>query len=135
MPGDGPTRLKDRVPETDRLAKLPDATVRELTQEGLLTLCLPRKYGGGEVSLSVFMQAVSELARGDASAAWVAAILNGCTWIEANAEGDELAQDLTRSLWRNRAKRDVAPTRSRIGARSWRTPNDDTRGKIKVDGR
>jgi 3-hydroxy-9,10-secoandrosta-1,3,5(10)-triene-9,17-dione monooxygenase len=74
-------RLKSRVAETDRLAKLPDATVRELMQEGLLTLCLPHRYGGGEVSLPVFMQAVSELARGDASAAWVAAILNGCTWI------------------------------------------------------
>ena len=90
-------RLRSRVAETDRLAKLPDATVGELMQEGLFTLCLPRRYGGGEVSLPVFMQAVSEIARGDASAAWVSAILNGCTWIACTLYPKSVTDQVFRS--------------------------------------
>ena len=73
--------LKARTAETDRLAKLPDATANELKARGFFALCLPEVYGGQQVSPLTHMKVVQELGRGDGSAAWVAALLNICTWL------------------------------------------------------
>jgi len=74
-------KLRARVAETDRLCRLPDATVDELMQAGFFTLCLPRAYGGHQVPMRTLMHIVREIARGEPSAAWVVAILNVCAWI------------------------------------------------------
>ncbi len=55
--------------------QLPEAVVTALRETGLLGLWAPREYGGSEVDITVFMEAVEELSRVDAAAAWVFANL------------------------------------------------------------
>ena len=61
--------LKSRAAETDRLGRLPQQTFDELTAGGLFALTTPRRYGGHQTSVRTFLEVVSELGRGDASAA------------------------------------------------------------------
>jgi alkylation response protein AidB-like acyl-CoA dehydrogenase len=53
---------------------LPAALVDELRDAGLLTMCLPRSLGGEEAEPETMIEALDELARGDASTAWCAMI-------------------------------------------------------------
>ena len=75
--------LKSRAAETDRLGRLPQQTFDDLTAGGLFALTTPRRYGGHQTSVRTFLEVVSELGRGDASAAWVTALLNVTTWAAA----------------------------------------------------
>jgi alkylation response protein AidB-like acyl-CoA dehydrogenase len=54
--------------------ELPAALVGELRDAGLLTMCLPRGLGGEEAEPATMIEALDELARGDASTAWCAMI-------------------------------------------------------------
>ena len=56
------------------MRRLPSGTVAALADAGLLTLCLPRAYGGPGVSPVELIDAVAEVARGDGAAGWCAAI-------------------------------------------------------------
>jgi alkylation response protein AidB-like acyl-CoA dehydrogenase len=60
--------------EAERLRRLAPTTVAALADAGLLTLCLPRAYGGPDVSPVAMIDAVAEVARGDGAAGWCAAI-------------------------------------------------------------
>jgi indole-3-acetate monooxygenase len=60
--------------EAERLRRLPSGTVAALADAGLLTMCLPRAYGGPGVSPVEMIDAVAEVARGDGAAGWCAAI-------------------------------------------------------------
>jgi alkylation response protein AidB-like acyl-CoA dehydrogenase len=57
--------------------RLPDAVVTALREAGLFTLWTPKEYGGSEVDLPVFMEAVEELARIDGAAGWTFGNLAG----------------------------------------------------------
>ena len=64
----------DAAAQAERLRRLPPTTVAALADAGLLTLCLPRVYGGPGVSPVAMIDAVAEVARGDGAAGWCAAI-------------------------------------------------------------
>ena len=66
--------LEARGAETEKLRRLPDATVADLRSAGLSRLCQPRKYGGAELSLDRAVRIVATVARGCASAGWICAI-------------------------------------------------------------
>lgn len=55
--------------------RLPDAVVAAMREAGLFKLWAPVEHGGSQVELAVFMDAVEELARVDAAAAWTFANL------------------------------------------------------------
>jgi alkylation response protein AidB-like acyl-CoA dehydrogenase len=67
--------LRERAVETEQLRRLPDETLRDFREAGLIGLMKPQKFGGPEVRMDLAMEVTAELARGDGSAAWVWVIL------------------------------------------------------------
>src|SRR5262245_35878454 len=65
------SELADEAEQSRRLAP---ATVAALIESGMLTLCLPRAYGGPGTSPVEMIDAVVEIAGGDGAAGWCAAI-------------------------------------------------------------
>ena len=74
------SRLRSRIPETDRLARLPDETVADLDEAGMFKLLVPARRGGLQLDMPTFMDVLVELGRGDISAAWTVNILNCGAW-------------------------------------------------------
>src|SRR5690349_1452832 len=68
--------LRQRATETDRLAKLPESTVADLEQARLFEITTPRRYGGLQLDVRTYLDAMVELGRGDASVSWVATLVN-----------------------------------------------------------
>lgn len=54
--------------------------MRALEDAELLKLFVPRRLGGLETNIRTMMECIAEIARGDGSTAWAAALLNVCTW-------------------------------------------------------
>jgi alkylation response protein AidB-like acyl-CoA dehydrogenase len=67
--------LRQRAIETEKLRRLPERTLRDFREAGLMGLLKPAKFGGPEVRIDAAMEVTAELARGDGSAAWVWVIL------------------------------------------------------------
>ena len=64
-------RLKQRAEDTERDRRLPDATVRDLSEAGLWRILQPARWGGGEFDYAMMVEVPAQLARGCASTAWV----------------------------------------------------------------
>ena len=75
----------------DDLRRLPDATWKLLQDCGILRSLQPRRWGGGEVHILEFLEAVIELSRANPSAGWVASVIGVHPW--QLALFDERAQD------------------------------------------
>jgi 3-hydroxy-9,10-secoandrosta-1,3,5(10)-triene-9,17-dione monooxygenase len=63
-------RLRARAAQADELRRIPDETVRELNENGLMRLLQPRRVGGSEADWVSLIDVSSELARGCGSSAW-----------------------------------------------------------------
>ena len=63
-------RLRARAAQADELRRVPDETVRELNENGLMRLLQPRRVGGSEADWVALIDVSSELARGCGSTAW-----------------------------------------------------------------
>ena len=68
--------LLARAEETEVARRVPAKTIAELRHAGLLRMSQPRPLGGSELPLDVSVAAVSRLARGCASTAWVCGDIN-----------------------------------------------------------
>ncbi|MZG13743.1 hypothetical protein GTY44_09585 [Streptomyces sp. SID5914] len=68
-------RLRERLSRTEQLRRLPDETVKELTEAGVFSLLLPRSLGGAGGGIRDFVEVVRTLARGHLSVAWTTAFL------------------------------------------------------------
>lgn len=75
--------LRARAGEVDAIARLPESTVAELDDAGILDMMVPKAAGGLQASLRTYMEVVSEIGRGDGSAAWACALINVCNWMAA----------------------------------------------------
>jgi len=64
--------LRDRAAECESLRRMPDETVSDLIESGLLRICQPARFGGSELDWTAVCEASLALARGDCSQAWVA---------------------------------------------------------------
>lgn len=73
--------LRARAAEAERLRRIPEATVRELHENGLWRVLRPARYGGWETDYGVLLDVAAELARGCASTAWVYANLASHNWM------------------------------------------------------
>ena len=65
---------RDHADEAEQGRRLPAATVEALADAGAFTLCLPTTHGGAGLGPLAMVDAVAEIAAGDASAGWCAAI-------------------------------------------------------------
>ncbi len=69
--------------EGERLRAPSPAADKALKENNLLTVLLPRRWGGAGISFSDFARFQIELAKGDPSIAWVSQIVNGTTWVSS----------------------------------------------------
>ena len=66
--------------EGDELRRLPDSSWKLLQEGGFLRALQPARFGGGEVTLLEFVDAVVELATASPSAGWVAGVIGVHPW-------------------------------------------------------
>jgi 3-hydroxy-9,10-secoandrosta-1,3,5(10)-triene-9,17-dione monooxygenase len=86
--------LAAAVAEGDELRRLPDSTWKLLLEGGFLRALQPARWGGGEVELVDFLDAVFEVSRANPSAGWVAGVIGVHPWQLALFE-----DDAQRELW------------------------------------
>jgi 3-hydroxy-9,10-secoandrosta-1,3,5(10)-triene-9,17-dione monooxygenase len=87
-------KLRERTTETDRLARLPEATVADLEDARLFEITTPRRYGGLQLDVHAYMDAMVELGRGDASVSWVATLVNINNWFIATLFPPEVSEEV-----------------------------------------
>jgi 3-hydroxy-9,10-secoandrosta-1,3,5(10)-triene-9,17-dione monooxygenase len=84
----------------DELRRLPDRTWKALLEGGFLRALQPARWGGGEVTLREFVDAVVELSRVNPSAGWVAGVIGVHPWqlalFDEAAQQEMWADDPTR---------------------------------------
>lgn len=61
--------------EGEQGRRLPEPVFQAMRKEGLFRLWVPKEYGGSEIELAPFMEAVERFAKQDAALAWTFAIL------------------------------------------------------------
>jgi len=83
-------RARSLVPNLARRAaaataarNVPDATIAEFRRAGILRVLQPRRFGGYQESVGVFLRIVEALTEGCASSAWVYAVLGELQWVIA----------------------------------------------------
>ena len=76
-------RLKARIPEAERLRRLPDDTVADLLGSGLCGVMKPRRFGGSELGAETLIDASVELASHCASSGWVYMLWAAHMWLLA----------------------------------------------------
>ena len=72
--------------------RLPPTVSDALHEAGLFRMLLPRSLGGAELGPSTFVQVMEEIAKADASTAWVIGQTAGCSMIAAYLPADAAAR-------------------------------------------
>jgi 3-hydroxy-9,10-secoandrosta-1,3,5(10)-triene-9,17-dione monooxygenase len=90
-------RLAQRAAHAESLRRVPQETIDELRESGLLRLMQPLRFGGSELGLDTLLNVVMELSRGCASTAWVYSNLASHNWnigqCELQAQTDIWGED------------------------------------------
>ncbi|MDP9696518.1 UNVERIFIED_ORG: GTP cyclohydrolase II [Arthrobacter globiformis] len=76
-------RLRDRAEETERLRRLPEATMNDLKEAGVFRILAPLELGGYGMGAETYAEVIRRLARGCASTAWTAGHLIEHVWMLA----------------------------------------------------
>ena len=71
--------LESAAPRIDAACALPTDVLDALFEARMFRMLLPHTFGGAELEAATFFQVVSEIAAGDASAAWCIAQCSGCS--------------------------------------------------------
>jgi alkylation response protein AidB-like acyl-CoA dehydrogenase len=71
-------RKNAQVAEEER--RLPEDSLTAIAGAGLLKLRIPSRFGGYELDMRGLVDVISELAKGDGSAAWTVAVYSICSW-------------------------------------------------------
>lgn len=86
--------LRERSTETDRLARLPESTLVDLEEARLFEITTPRLYGGLQLDVRTYMDAMVELGRGDASVSWAATLVNINNWFIATLFPPQVSEEV-----------------------------------------
>ncbi len=93
--------LAAQVAEGNELRRLPDATWKLLVDSGLSRMLQPKRWGGGEVPLVEFVDAVIEVSRANSSAGWVLGVMGVHPWqlalFDDRAQAEMWGEDPTRN--------------------------------------
>lgn len=76
-------RLRERVPEAERLRRLPAENVSDLLENGLYGLMTPRRFGGSELGPQAMIDVTIELASACPSTGWVHMLWTAHMWLLA----------------------------------------------------
>ena len=74
-------KLRERVDRAEQLRRLPEETVADLIESGLLGIETPRRWGGPELSLDALLEVTGALAQGCPSTGWVYALWASHVWL------------------------------------------------------
>jgi len=73
-------RLQERAERTEQLRRLPDETVADLVDAGLMRIVTPDRFGGVGLDFDAKLEVALELGRGCGSTAWCYSILTTHSW-------------------------------------------------------
>lgn len=73
--------LVGRRAETERLCRVPDATMEEFVASGLMRMNQSARWGGPELGTEAITATIAEIAKGDASAGWVFGLIASHFWL------------------------------------------------------
>jgi len=73
-------RLQERAERTEQLRRLPDETVADLVDAGLMRIVTPDRFGGAGLDFDAKLEVALELGRGCGSTAWCYSILTTNSW-------------------------------------------------------
>lgn len=65
--------------EADR--RIPEESIRALTDAGLFKIGVPKRYGGYETSVRTMLDVSAAVAEADGATSWVTTLMNGSAWI------------------------------------------------------
>lgn len=85
--------VSGRRMETEELRRIPDATMAELVDSGLLRMNQASRWGGAELGNEAVVELVSTVAAGDAASGWVFGLIASHFWL-ASAFGLELQEEM-----------------------------------------
>ena len=72
--------LRERTARAELLRRLPDETFADFQETGLFRALQPRRYGGFELDLATFYQAVMEVGAVCGSSAWILGVIGVHNW-------------------------------------------------------
>src|SRR5262245_33102039 len=72
--------LLERVPEADRLRRIPDATIADFREAGFFRMLQPARWGGLEVEPRTFFDVQMTVAAACPSSAWVLGVVGVHSW-------------------------------------------------------
>jgi alkylation response protein AidB-like acyl-CoA dehydrogenase len=78
--------LASAAPQIEQRRELTPEVVTALHESGMFRMLIPRSLGGLELPPRVYIEAIEELARGDASSAWCVAQIDGACTIAASLD-------------------------------------------------
>lgn len=91
--------IRDRAPATEQLGRIPDDTIAELTDTGVLAGLQPQRWGGLQLDPATFFRGVVLLGSACASTGWVASVLGMHPWevacMHPDAQADVWGHDPT----------------------------------------
>jgi len=73
-------RLRERAADCEALRRIPDESMKELREAGLLRALQPRRFGGSELDPWTFYEVVMEVSKACASTGWVLGVLGVHNW-------------------------------------------------------
>ncbi|MBT2553888.1 GTP cyclohydrolase II RibA [Arthrobacter sp. ISL-5] len=76
-------RLRERAEETERLRRLPEDTMAELSAAGVFRILAPKAVGGFGMGMETYATVIRRLAQGCASTAWTVGHLAEHVWMLA----------------------------------------------------
>lgn len=76
-------RVRALAGEAESQRHIPDVLIRDFIDAGLVRLLTPRRFGGHELGLQAFVDAVVEIAKADGSVGWCFSFLNIHSWLLA----------------------------------------------------
>lgn len=75
--------LAGKGAQGERDRRVPEESIRALTEAGLFKIMVPRRYGGHEGTVSTLLEAAGAVAEADGGTGWVVSLCNVCAWIAA----------------------------------------------------
>src|SRR5438067_5307049 len=85
--------LRENAAAGEARRQVLDETIDAMVDASQFSIAVPKRFGGAGQNFRTFIETVSEIARGDGSAGWVAALTNVCTWF-ATLFSEEAQQDV-----------------------------------------
>ena len=101
--------LRERSSRTEAERRIPDETVKDFLETGLLRALQPARFGGLEAEPLAFYDAIMEVATACASSAWVLGVVGVHDW-QLSLFPEEAQQDVWRDDPATQISSSYAPT-------------------------